>query len=86
MNISKLRTVKKSKLVIAVMFVLAAVVIYLGLFAALRFVLEFFRGDDRSFVLYGLLSEPQMIALLTLIGSAAVYSLLRYRPMEKHKK
>jgi len=53
---------------------------YLGLFSILRFAVEFFRGDDRGFVLYGLMSASQMIALLTFIGSAAVYFLLRYRP------
>lgn len=53
---------------------------YLGLFSVLRFAVEFFRGDDRSFVLYGLLSTSQMIALLTFIGSATVYFFFRYRP------
>jgi len=55
---------------------------YLGFYAALRFVVEFFRGDERGFVLYGLLSTSQMIALLTFIGSAAVYLFLRHRPMK----
>ena len=58
---------------------------YLGLFAVLRFAVEFFRGDERGFVLYGLLSTSQMIALLILIGSAAVYSLLRHRPVKAQK-
>jgi len=55
---------------------------YLGLHALLRFTVEFFRGDDRGFVLYGLMSASQMIALLTFVGSAAVYFLLRNRPVK----
>ena len=55
---------------------------YLGLFALLRFAVEFFRGDDRHFVLYGLMSASQLIALLTFIGTAALYFLLRCRPVK----
>ncbi|MBN2320769.1 MAG: prolipoprotein diacylglyceryl transferase [Acidobacteria bacterium] len=58
---------------------------YLGLYAVLRFALEFFRGDERGFVLYGLLSTSQMIALFILIGSAVIYCLMRYRPMKAQK-
>jgi phosphatidylglycerol:prolipoprotein diacylglycerol transferase len=46
---------------------------YLALYGCLRFVVEFFRDDDRGFVLYGLLSTSQLIALLTILGAAAVY-------------
>jgi phosphatidylglycerol:prolipoprotein diacylglycerol transferase len=52
---------------------------YLFLFAALRFALEFFRDDDRGFVLYGLLSTSQLIAVITVLGSAAVYLFLLRR-------
>jgi phosphatidylglycerol:prolipoprotein diacylglycerol transferase len=52
---------------------------YLTLYAVLRFSLEFFRGDDRGFVLYGLLSTSQLIAFLTVLGSAAVYFFLLRR-------
>jgi phosphatidylglycerol:prolipoprotein diacylglycerol transferase len=62
------------------------ILLYLGLYSILRFVVEFFRGDERSYVLYGLLSTSQMIALLTLFGSAAVYCILRYRPVKAPKK
>jgi phosphatidylglycerol:prolipoprotein diacylglycerol transferase len=55
---------------------------YLALFACLRFVIEFFRDDDRGFVLYGLLSTSQFIAILTILGSAAVYYRLVRRPAE----
>jgi phosphatidylglycerol---prolipoprotein diacylglyceryl transferase len=46
---------------------------YLGLYSCLRFFIEFFRDDDRGFVLYGLLSTSQLIAILTVLGAAAVY-------------
>jgi phosphatidylglycerol:prolipoprotein diacylglycerol transferase len=52
---------------------------YLILYAVLRFAIEFFRGDDRGFVLYGLLSTSQFIAILTVLGSAAFYVLLLRR-------
>jgi phosphatidylglycerol---prolipoprotein diacylglyceryl transferase len=50
---------------------------YMTLYAVLRFVVEFFRDDDRSFVFYGLLSTSQLIAILAILGSAAVYYFLR---------
>ncbi len=53
---------------------------YLALFACLRFIVEFFRDDDRGFVLYGLLSTSQFIAILTIIGSAAAYLWIKRRP------
>jgi len=52
---------------------------YLMLYAVMRFAIEFFRYDDRGFVLYGLLSTSQFIAILTLIGSVAVYGYLLRR-------
>lgn len=55
---------------------------YLTLYAVLRFAIEFFRGDDRGFVLYGLLSTSQFIAVLTALGSAAVYYFLLRRSRE----
>ena len=55
---------------------------YLTLYALLRFVVEFFRDDDRGFVLYGLLSTSQFIAVLTILGSVAAYYLLRRRSRE----
>ncbi len=58
------------------------IVEYLALYALLRFVVEFFRDDDRGFVLYGLLSTSQFIAILTILGSAAVYCFLLRRPSE----
>jgi phosphatidylglycerol:prolipoprotein diacylglycerol transferase len=55
---------------------------YLALYALLRFVIEFYRGDDRGFVLYGLLSTSQFIAVLTFLGSVAVYYFLLRRLKE----
>jgi len=55
---------------------------YLTLYAFLRFVIEIFRGDDRGFILYGLLSTSQFIAILTVLGSVAVYYFLIRRPRE----
>ena len=48
--------------------------------------IEFFRDDDRGFVLYGLLSTSQFIAILTILGSAAVYYFLIRRPGEVSAK
>jgi phosphatidylglycerol---prolipoprotein diacylglyceryl transferase len=55
---------------------------YLMLYACLRFGIEFFRDDDRGFVLHGLLSTSQFIGILTVLGSAAAYYYLRRRPRE----
>jgi phosphatidylglycerol:prolipoprotein diacylglycerol transferase len=55
---------------------------YLALYAAARFFIEFFRDDERSFVLNGLLSTSQLIGILTLIGAAAFYLFLRRRRAE----
>ncbi len=52
---------------------------YMLLYAILRFVIEFYRGDDRGFVLYGMLSTSQFIAALIFICSAAVYYYLLRR-------
>ncbi len=57
---------------------------YLALYATLRFVIEFFRGDeDRGFVLHGLLSTSQFIGIFTILGSVSVYMYLRRRNQEK---
>jgi phosphatidylglycerol:prolipoprotein diacylglycerol transferase len=52
---------------------------YLMLYAPLRFLIEFYRYDDRGFVLHGLLSTSQLIAILIFLGSAAVYGYLLRR-------
>jgi phosphatidylglycerol:prolipoprotein diacylglycerol transferase len=55
---------------------------YIGLYSALRFITEFWRGDDRGFVLGGLLSTSQLIALLAVLGSASAYYFIRRNPKE----
>jgi phosphatidylglycerol:prolipoprotein diacylglycerol transferase len=52
---------------------------YLMLYAGLRFIIEFFRDDDRGFVLNGLLSTSQFIGILTILGSAVAFFYLRRR-------
>ncbi len=53
---------------------------YLILYASLRFVIEFFRDDERGFVLHGLLSTSQFIGILTILGSAVAFYYLRSLP------
>jgi phosphatidylglycerol:prolipoprotein diacylglycerol transferase len=53
---------------------------YLILYASLRFVIEFFRDDDRGFVLRGLLSTSQFIGVLTILGAVGLFFYLRRRP------
>jgi phosphatidylglycerol---prolipoprotein diacylglyceryl transferase len=55
---------------------------YITLYSLIRFAIEFFRGDDRGFVLYGLLSTSQFIAIFAFLGSLAVYYFLVRRPVE----
>jgi phosphatidylglycerol:prolipoprotein diacylglycerol transferase len=56
---------------------------YLMLYAALRFLIEYFRGDDdRGFVFHGLLSTSQLIGILTIACAAGVYAFLRRRGRE----
>lgn len=53
---------------------------YLGLYAALRFVIEFYRGDeDRGYVLHGLLSTSQFIGILTIVAAVVAFVYLRRR-------
>ncbi len=55
---------------------------YLVLYSVFRFAIEFFRDDDRGFILHGLVSTSQFIAVLTILGSAVVYYVLLRRPRE----
>jgi phosphatidylglycerol---prolipoprotein diacylglyceryl transferase len=55
---------------------------YLVLYGCLRFVIEFFRDDDRGFVLHGLLSTAQLIAFLTVLASLVTAYFLRLRARE----
>jgi phosphatidylglycerol:prolipoprotein diacylglycerol transferase len=55
---------------------------YLAIYASVRFVIEFFRDDERGFVLNGLLSTSQLISILTILVSIALFFYLRRRPGE----
>ena len=46
---------------------------YLGIYAALRFVIEFFRADDRGDVFNGLLSTSQFIAIVIFAAAVVLY-------------
>jgi phosphatidylglycerol:prolipoprotein diacylglycerol transferase len=59
---------------------------YLGIYAILRFVIEFYRNDERGSVFYGLLSTSQFIAILTFIGAAVVYYFFIRRPKAVSQK
>jgi phosphatidylglycerol:prolipoprotein diacylglycerol transferase len=52
---------------------------YLTIYAAMRFVIEFFRDDERGFVFRGLLSTSQLIGLLTIAASVVAFLYLRRR-------
>jgi prolipoprotein diacylglyceryltransferase len=47
-----------------------------------RFVIEFYRDDDRGFLFHGLISTSQFIGLLTIVASVALFYYLRHRPAE----
>jgi phosphatidylglycerol:prolipoprotein diacylglycerol transferase len=55
---------------------------YLVLYSGLRFVIEFFRDDERGFVFRGLLSTSQFIGILTILGCVALFYYLRHKPRE----
>ncbi|MCM2267430.1 MAG: prolipoprotein diacylglyceryl transferase [Elusimicrobiales bacterium] len=59
----------------------AVLTLYAGLYSALRFLLEFLRGDDRGGTLLGA-SPAQLISLAVLACSAALFYLLK----AKHEK
>src|SRR5262245_62114969 len=52
---------------------------YLVLYAALRFVIEFYRDDDRGFLFHGLLSTSQFIGILTAAAAIGACIYLRRR-------
>ena len=53
---------------------------YVALYAVARFVIEFYRGDPRGFVLDGALSTSQLIGVLMLLASGFALLILRRRP------
>lgn len=54
-------------------------ILYLSLYAICRTVLELFRGDKRGYVIDGILSHSQFIALLLLITSLFIYQKLKHK-------
>ncbi|MDR0842926.1 MAG: prolipoprotein diacylglyceryl transferase [Acidobacteriota bacterium] len=52
---------------------------YIGIYAVLRFVIEFFRADDRGAVFHGLLSTSQFIAVGMFLAAIILYFYLRRR-------
>jgi len=55
---------------------------YLGIYAILRFIIEFFRADDRGDVFNGLFSTSQFISVITFAAAIAFYFYLRGRRSE----
>jgi phosphatidylglycerol---prolipoprotein diacylglyceryl transferase len=55
---------------------------YIFLYSIARFVIEFYRDDDRGFLFHGLLSTSQFIGLIAIIVSVALFFHLRRRPAE----
>lgn len=52
--------------------------LYMALYGVWRFVLEFFRSDDRGSTIVDFLSPSQLIALLMVIGAVALFFGQRY--------
>jgi len=55
---------------------------YLLLYAAARFVIEFFRDDERGFLFHRLFSTSQFIGILTMLAAAGLFFYLRRRQPE----
>jgi phosphatidylglycerol:prolipoprotein diacylglycerol transferase len=51
--------------------------LYLGLYAICRSILELFRGDERGYLIKDILSHSQFIALLILISTLFIYNKLK---------
>jgi phosphatidylglycerol:prolipoprotein diacylglycerol transferase len=56
---------------------------YVALYAVARFIIEFFRGDNRGFVFDGALSTSQFIGMLMLVTAIVTLALLRRRARHK---
>ncbi|NWG12776.1 MAG: prolipoprotein diacylglyceryl transferase [Acidobacteria bacterium] len=55
---------------------------YLIVYAAARFIIEFFRGDERGFLFGGLLSTSQFIGILAILAATILFFYLKRRPTE----
>jgi phosphatidylglycerol:prolipoprotein diacylglycerol transferase len=56
---------------------------YVALYAVARFIIEFFRGDNRGFVFDGALSTSQFIGILMLATAIVTLAILRRRTPRK---
>jgi phosphatidylglycerol:prolipoprotein diacylglycerol transferase len=56
---------------------------YVTFYAVARFIIEFFRGDNRGFVFDGALSTSQFIGILMLVTAIIMLAVLRRRARRK---
>ena len=47
-----------------------------------RFIIEFFRGDDRGELLSGVLSPSQIVSILLAVGAAVLYFVTKKKSEE----
>lgn len=59
---------------------------YMGLYGAWRFVIEYFRDDDRGSTLVDFLSPSQLIAIIMIIGAVALYFIQKKNAEHLKKK
>lgn len=52
--------------------------LYMSVYGLWRFIIEFFRADDRGATIVSFLSPSQLIAILMMLGAVAVYFCERY--------
>lgn len=57
--------------------------IYIILYSVMRFIVEFFRGDERGFVLNGLLSTSQLISLILIPFAVSMMTIMRKKKISK---
>ena len=58
--------------------------LYMALYGMWRFVIEYFRTDDRGNTFVEFLSPSQLIAILMILGSAVLFA-VQYKVMKKYK-
>jgi len=54
---------------------------YIILYSVMRFTVEFFRGDERGFVLNGLLSTSQLISLILIVFAIFMMTIMRKKKL-----
>ncbi|MBO7364795.1 MAG: prolipoprotein diacylglyceryl transferase [Lachnospiraceae bacterium] len=59
--------------------------LYMIIYSVGRFIVEFFRGDDRGDYLFGVLSPSQAISIVTLVGGIIVYIYFRNKALSPLK-